>query len=130
MKLIDWLDPYIDYLNSFKKNLLSKVIKDNMIICEYKDKGLVEYIASELLNNDIELTKKQLVIVCLNNKANLNFLIKNWEKFVQNPTLKMMFVNPNLNQQWSLLPYIHNKFGDPDSLETGLKSLFDSIPSV
>ena len=130
MKLIEWLDSYIVYLNSFKGTLLSKKTDQNEVICEYKDKGIVTYIVKENLDLNLDLKQDKLIIICLNSKNNLKFLTENWNKFIGNKTLKIMFVNPDLNLQWSLIPYLHNKFGDPASLKLGLKSLFGSIPEI
>ena len=130
MKLIEWLDSYINYLYSFKGNLVMKKTRQNKVICEYKDKGTVTYFVKENLDLNIDLKQDHLIIICLNSKNNLNFLTENWTKFITNNTLKVMFVNSTLNLQWTVIPYLHNRFTDPVSLKQGLKSLSESIPEV
>jgi hypothetical protein len=129
MELIDWTSAFIDNLNSFRHDLENKEVKVCEINCVYKGKGHVRYIAQAELGPDI-LTKLegQVVLVCLNKKENLVFVISNWQHLIKNPKLKIVFANPNINQQWSLIPYTHNAISDPKSLKLGLKSIFDTIP--
>ena len=131
MNLLDWTQAYISYLNSFRNNIVSKDVKENSVVCEYKDKGTITYQVHENLADfkDDEV-KDNSILVCLNNKTNLNYMIDNWPKFIKVKTLKLIFANPKHNLQWSILPYTHNKFSDPVTLKTGLKSLFSSVPSV
>jgi len=126
MNLKEWTEAYIDYLNSYKKNLKSKIIKDNSIECEYFDKGKIHYIICEELDICNYVTNS--VIVCLNTKQNLKFLIERWKNFTKHEKLKIVFTNPKLNRQWSIIPYIHQKYNDKKNLKNGLKSLFISIP--
>jgi hypothetical protein len=128
MNLKEWAESYIDYLNTYKKNLKNKLIKEDYIECEYSDKGKIIYYIYNTLENPF--FGENHVIICLNTKKNLDFLVKNWKKFLEYKKLKVIFSNPKLNLQWSIIPYLHNMYGDPESLKTGLKSLFSSIPEV
>jgi len=131
MNLTEWTSAYISYLNSFRNNLISKDVKENSVLCEYKDKGKIIYVVHDNLNEfDKKDIKENSVLVCLNTKVNLNYLIENWGNYIKFRTLKIIFSNPNLNLQWTILPYTHNRFSDPDNLKNGLKSIFSSIPSV
>lgn len=128
MDLKEWTESYISYLDSFKKNLKTKSIRDDIIDCDYSDKGKLKYIVSEKLEE--ASIEDDSVIVCLNTKENLDVLIKKWKDFITFQKLKIIFSNPKLNLQWSIIPYLHDKYGDPDSLKTGLNSLFGSVPRV
>jgi hypothetical protein len=132
MDLIEWTTHYIDYANSFKKDLISKNIHGKSILCEYKIKGKVSYLIREELNEGIlkELSETNTVIVTLNKKDNAKYMIEKWQEFIKNKSLKVMFSNPELNLQWTVVPYLHNNFTDPAALKTGIKSLFESIPEV
>jgi len=131
MNLTEWTQAYISYLNSFRNNLISREVKENVFVCEYKDKGKIIYVVHENLNEfDKKDIKENSVLVCLNTKVNLNYLIENWNNYIKFRTLKIIFSNPNLNLQWTILPYTHNRFSDPKNLKNGLKSIFSSVPSV
>lgn len=129
MELIDWTSTFIDNLNSFKRDLENKESKDNEINCMYKARGLVKYIVEPDLKQDIfKRLEGQVVLVCINKKENLVFVIDNWVHFIKNPKLKIIFANPKINQQWSIIPYTHNSISDQKSLKLGLKSLFENVP--
>ncbi len=132
MDLLEWASAYIDNLNFFKRDLLGKEMKENTIQCEYKNKGKLIYFIEEVLNEDVikKTENEKSVIICLNKKENLVFLIEHWQDFIKNTSLKIIFCNPTLNLQWSLLPYTHNLIADKGSLKLGLKSIFESIPSL
>jgi len=131
MKLIEWASVHIDYLNSYKKDLLEKKVCETEIICKYKH-GVVKYLVEDKLNREVlkKLKEGVIIVICLNSKKNLVFLIERWDVFIKNPKLKIMFVNQKLNQNWSVIPYIHTKITEPKALKPGLKSLFNSISSV
>jgi hypothetical protein len=129
MDLIEWATAFIDNLNSFRHDLEKKEIKGNEIDCIYKVKGPVKYIIEPDIKQDI-LNKLggNTILVCLNRKDNLDFMIKNWDDFRKNPKLKVIFANPKTNEQWSLIPCTHHMISDPKNLKPGLKSVFETIP--
>jgi hypothetical protein len=130
MNLLEWTSRYIDHLNSFKQNVISKDIKGKMILCKYKDGPHLFIIEEIILDKVIEKIKEgSITLVCLNKKENIAFIINNWTS-LKNPKLKIMFVNPNLNLHWSFIPVVHKKIADPQSLKLGLKSMYESIPEV
>ena len=128
MNLIDWTIHYIDYLNNFKKNLLEKDTLGNKITCKFNNDNELVYVISEDL--DIQNIQKKTILVVLNSEKNLEYLIKNWIKFTKEDKLKIIFVNNLLNLQWSIIPYLHDKFSDPDNLSNGLISLSNSVPKI
>ena len=132
MELIEWTSAFIDNLNFFRHDLIQKEMKEKEIICQYKNKGELKYIVEAELNKGIleKIKNGNLVLVCLNSKENLLFMINNWEDLIKNSRLKVIFSNPGLNLQWSLIPYTHNMISDNGSLKLGLKGLFESVPSV
>ena len=131
MNLTEWTQAYISYLNSFKDNLISKKVKENLIVCEYKDKGNIIYVVHEDLSElSASEIKEDHIVVCLNKKTNLNQMVENWSKYTKFKTFKIIFANPKMNLQWTIIPHIHSRFSDPANLKTGLKSLFSSVPSV
>ena len=128
MDLKEWTESYIDYLNVYKRNLKSKTIKNDFIECDYSDKGKIIYVICEKL--DSCKYDNDSIIICSNTKQNLNTLIEKWSEFIKYQKLKIVFVNPKINLQWSLIPYLHHKYNDEANLKNGLKTLFDSIPCI
>jgi hypothetical protein len=132
MDLVEWASAFIDNLDMFRRDLEKKVITGNEILCIYKAKGEHKYIIEPELKKEIleKIKKGSITLVCLNKKENLVFIINNWHDLIKNQKLKVIFVNPKLNLQWSLIPYTHNIISDPSSLKLGLKSIFESVPEV
>lgn len=131
MNLLEWTSAFIDYMNSFKRDITNKKVEKNIIICKHSEKGTIKYIIEETLTQAVfEKFEGKIVLITLNSKHNLKFLVENWQKFSENNSLKIIFVNPKLNLQWSIVPYLHHKFADPDSLKTGIESLFSSVPEI
>ena len=131
MNLLEWAAAYIDYLNQFKNNLIDKTASGNEIICTYKFIGKCIYLVSEHLGPELikKLSSARIVLVCYNSPENVNYLAKNWNEFT-NKNLKIIFVNPDINMQWSIMPDVHDKICDKSNLRQGLLSLFESVPPV
>ena len=81
----------------------------------------------EKINKDAYFT-----IIILNNKYNLDILIKNWKKLIEYKFLSFYFINPfsQLDKKWIIFPHTHHKICDESSLELGLKSMFGMVEQV
>lgn len=131
MNLKEWTSIYLDHINSFKKNIEKKEVFKDRIVCHLKNGDKQIYQIRPKLNIDIlKKNQNRIIIVCLNTKDNLNFVIENWSRLIKNPLLKIIFTNTFENQQWSLIPFLHNKISEKATLKRGLKSLFESVPEV
>ncbi|MEM2139106.1 MAG: hypothetical protein QXM96_03050 [Candidatus Woesearchaeota archaeon] len=130
MDLIDWADNYINYLNSIKKNIVNKEKNENIIKCILKDKEQYYLCFDDLDDSFFNVYEKNInkniCIVVLNKKKNLDFLIKNWLIFIKKKDLKFIFVNIEENLHWAIFPATHHFVSD--NLELGLKALFESVP--
>ncbi len=75
---------------------------------------------------------ENLCIITLNNKNNLEIMIKNWKKLVGYKFLSIYFINPfsQLDKNWVLFPHTHHKICDEQALETGLKSMFSMVEQI
>lgn len=102
--------------------------KDNIINVVFKDKTVRHYILEkldekllkEINNNDFK------TVVTLNMEENFNFLVKNWKKLCDIKNLNMIFVNMKTHDKWLLNPHLHSLIADPDSIEMGLRTMFDT----
>lgn len=90
---------------------------------ELKEVGKIK----ELKKNDSDLT-----IVALNNKENLDFLLKNWKQFSEIKGLSFWFVNPlsNMDKKWVINPHVHSKICDDESLEIGLRAIAEGVEVI
>ena len=71
-------------------------------------------------------------LVILNSKENLNVIIGNWKRLIEFKNLCVYFVNPfsQLDKKWLVFPCTHNRICDENSLETGLKAMFEMVESI
>ncbi len=129
MNLNQWTSIYLNHVNNFKKNIKERKDEKEKIVCFLKNGGKTDYFVIPVLSKDIE-KEGSIVIVCLNIKENLNHIIEEWDSLIKNPKLKIMFVNPEENTHWSLIPHLHAKISDEKSLKRGLMSLFESVPEA
>src|SRR3989338_9079960 len=106
------------------------------IIVRYKDK-ISFFIIRPLLKDAEEIIKKMdkeghYGLVMLNNKENLNIVIWNWKRLIEFKNLCVYFVNPfsQLDKKWLVFPCTHSRICDENSLETGLKAMFEMVEPI
>jgi len=95
---------------------------------QFKDKTAIYNIVDDLKEDVFNKIKayEHKAIVCLNSLENFHFLIKNWKKFSEIKNLTIIFVNLKLNDKWVINPHTHSMIADPESIESGLKTMFDT----
>jgi len=73
--------------------------------------------------------KSRIMIYVYNKKENLAVLVEKWKEFVKCKLLGICFVNPEsiLERKWCIFPHTHDKICDENSLELGLKSMFETV---
>ena len=130
MDLINWTKHYLDNVHAFKGAPLSMKRGDHTIECTYAKGKKIYQIEPELDEKVFSRLSGESVLVCLNSRENLEFLISHWGEIISYTGLKVMFVNPVINEQWSLFPKTHDAITDKESLRKGLESLFASVPEI
>ena len=136
--LVDWAISFIK-----NKDIISKRIekiengKDGFdLYVKYKDKEQYFIIAPDIPNIDSVMQKLNnnfhFSIVTLNSKDNFAIVVKNWNILANFKFLNIIFANPfsELDKKWIVFPHTHQKICDPDSLKTGLKSMFDMVEPI
>ena len=133
--LVDWM---VDFLKN-KDMILKKMesIEKNKegfdIYVKYNDKEQFFMVMPVLENADELLGRldenRHFGLVVLNTMENFNFLVKNWNGFARFKSLCIYFVNPfsKLDKKWVIYPYTHNNYCERNSLERGLKAMFDMV---
>lgn len=136
--LTEWT---IDYIKN-KDVLVKKIVaieknKEGFdIVVRYNDKTSF-FVIKPLVNDIEEITGKMdkeghYSIVMLNNKENLDVVVNNWKKLIDFRNLCLNFVNPfsELDKRWLIFPCVHNNICDDDSLEKGLRAMFEMVEPI
>ena len=132
--LREWAVGYVKHRDILTKNIIYIKEELDRVIVKFKDKEQIFLIRPTADNSLIqEINKdKNINIVMLNSKENLDFLIKNWSKLIKFEKLTIFFINPfsGLDTKWFISPYVHDKICDKDSLKLGLKTMFETVESI
>jgi hypothetical protein len=130
-ELKEWSINFVKHRDMFNKKLVDFKVLQDMIEFEFKDKKHLYIILPDLGDGLKERVKDGFItIVCLNKKNNLDYVIKNWNMFIKNKKLNLIFVNPHINDKWILNPSVHDMVSDHESLTQGLKTLFEGVQEV
>ena len=132
--LREWAVGYVKHRDILTKNIIYIKEELDRVIVKFKDKEQIFLIRPTADNSLIqEINKdKNINIVMLNSKENLDFLIKNWSKLIKFEKLTIFFINPfsGLDTKWFISPYVHDRICDKDSLKLGLKTMFETVEST
>ena len=136
--LVEWTVNFVKH-----KDMLAKKIekieknKDGFdLYVKYMDREQYFIITADIADIDAIIQKadndRYFSIVALNSKNNLNIVMKSWHKLVHFKFLNIIFVNPfsEIDKKWIIFPYTHQKISDENSLETGLKSMFQMVEPI
>lgn len=126
-ELLHWTENYLKNRDLTLRKIVSMKVdeKNNIIDVKFKDKSVKYHILPSISEQILTETDRR-VIVSLNSKENFNFLIKNWSKISKIKDFSILFVNLKHNDKWLINPYVHSMIADPESLESGLKTMFDA----
>lgn len=130
MDLKEWMLEYVKHRDLFRKAIQKIEDKGSEVIVTYKNNYEHVIIGPKLSEAIAKLDdKKNMSIVTLNSKENLDVLISNWQKLVGFVGLTIYFVNPDstTEQKWIIRPHLHNKVADDDALKPGLLSMFSMV---
>ena len=132
--LREWTVSYVKHRDILAKNIINIKEEQDKVIVKFKDKEQI-FLIRPIVNDSVieKIDKdKNISIVMLNSKENLDFLIKNWNKLIKFEKLTLFFVNPlsEFEKKWFISPYMHNKICDDDSLKIGLKTMFETVESI
>ncbi len=130
----EWAVGYVKHRDMIAKNIVNIKEGPDKVVVEFKDKEQVFLIRPTAGDSIIkEINKdKNIGIVMLNSKENLDFLIKNWSKLIKFEKLTIFFINPfsELDTKWFISPYVHDRICDKDSLKLGLKTMFETVEPI
>jgi hypothetical protein len=131
MDLREWTVLYVKHKDLFARKLQGyKEVngkEGEKIVFAFKDHELHAY-AMESLMAPPKATGKTLVTT-LNTAENQQTLIRRWDDFAAIPHLTIVFVNPQKNEKWFIMPHTHAMISDPN-IELGIRSLAENVPLV
>ncbi len=142
MTLTEWTLTFIKHMDVIKQHVASIVVSGSIISVMEKNNKKQDYFVLPRLDNLFNLFSAAaksdidqnyaVFLVCANTIDNFKVLIQNWVKFASHQRLTIYFVNPvsNTDTKWVIKPWLHNKISDPESLEVGLKAIFDMVEEV
>jgi hypothetical protein len=127
-ELLDWTNKYLKNRDLTLRKIVSMKIDDkqNFIDVKFKDKEVKHHVFSTLSDKITSLGSGSKVIMCLNSDENFKFLTKNWNKLSKIKDFSIIFVSLENNDKWLINPYVHSLIADPESLESGLRAMFDA----
>ena len=131
--LIEWMIRFLKNKDVIKKEIISIENKNDQseFTVQYKDKTkffiLMTYLEKSIFNRINN--NENCTIITLNNNANVEFMINNWNEFHKFISLSVYFINPfsKLDKVWVIVPHVHDKICESSSLSTGLKSMAEMV---
>jgi len=127
-ELLEWTNNYLINRDLTLKKIVSIKIdeKNGIVDVKFKDKEVKHHVIPILNDKILSQDAGNIVIVCLNSTENFKFLIKNWSKLSKIKNFSIIFVSIKNNDKWLINPYVHSMIADQESLESGLRAMFDS----
>jgi ribosomal protein S1 len=127
--LLEWAENYFKSRDAFHKKIVSISHESDSILMEFKDKKEKIVALPELENiSNLDLDKN-VSIITLNNRKNLDTLYNKWKSLSSHKSLKIYFINPlsSTERKWTINPHVHSMICDESSLKQGLTSLFETV---
>ena len=125
MDLKQAVTAFLKARNAFTKTLQEIVDEQERFVFRHTDHDHT-VIVSESLR--VVTATNKTTVACLNTQKNVDFLVSHWKDFLQ-PNLSVLFMNPSTQEQWKVIPLIHDRVADKDTLREGLESLFSQVTS-
>ena len=128
----EWTIGYVKHRDILTKNIIDIKEEPDRVIVKFKEKEQVFLIRPTINDSVIKEVNKNISIVMLNSKENLDFLMNKWNKLIKFEKLTLFFINPfsEPDKKWFISPYVHDRICDNDSLKLGLKTMFETVESI
>jgi hypothetical protein len=127
MDLKEWLTNYLKWKDQVDRSLKEIKVEKSGIEAVYEDRK-AKFLVIDKLTKE-ELTKAQggtyKGICTKNSEDNFSFLVEHWNEFVRLSGLMLVFVNLELGEKWILFPATHNSIAEKETLEQGLRTMFE-----
>ena len=131
MKLKEWVLHFVKNKAAFDVEDVIVEETDDEVMMK-KSSGNKHFIIKDELDDSIldvieKIKGDVIVVVTLNKKINVGWLVKKWNELIKFPQLSFMFVNTETSEKWALFPKTHDLITEKASLKKGLISLFEGV---
>jgi len=136
--LVEWTINYVNNRDIISRKIehIEKNKEGYDILVKFKDKEQF-FIVKPFINDINEITEKlanekNISLIMFNSLKNFGIISNNWKKFTELKNFSIYFVNPfsQLDKKWIIYPYTHERISDSNSLEKGLKSMFEMVEPI
>jgi hypothetical protein len=128
LDLPTWAEHYLRSRDAFEQQLVSLERTATGLLATYKKKT-VTVVTQDVLGALPE-NKGPVLLVTAQTDENFKTLVKEFSTYAANQELTMLFVNPKLNEKWSIKPAVHASVADKESLKAGLTTMFQVVPTI
>lgn len=134
--LVNWAIRFLENKDIVHRKIVAvkKQVEGYDFGVEYKDKSKVFTVRPMLDEGLLKgLNGKDVVgVFTLNNDDNLTFLVKHWDTLKKNKLLTIFFINPfsQVDKSWIVMPFVHDRVCDIDSLKTGLHAMSSMVDPI
>ena len=138
--LKEWTLSYIKNRDLVHRRISNVEDKGDYFLVTHKDESHIILLVKENIDNFsvvIERIKQlekdhsanKISLVIYNNKQNLELLLKHWNELAEIVQLTLIFANPRIGDKWIISPHVHDKIADSETLELGVRTMFESVES-
>ncbi len=129
MTLLAWTERYLRHRDLFERQIASLTPEAEGFLITQKDGSVRRCVVKETLNeNLITGVKDEVLVVTRNRRVNLDWVLHHWDALAELPGLRIVFVNLTKDEKWVLVPALHARVAEPESLARGLTALFGTVP--
>jgi len=133
--LTEWLVHYLKNKDLLLRRIVS-IEQDKEgadVLATFKDKKQYFTVCPFIKNVQELITaldkEKHIAWVVFNTAGNLSIIMEQWKQIAEFRNLSIYFVNPfsATDKRWIIFPHTHERISEKESLEAGLKALFESV---
>lgn len=122
MNLREWTVLHMKHRDAFAKRL-QEIRESDIIEFVFPDHTLHGIVLERL---SVPSPKGKTLVVTLQTKDNVDFLIGEWKRFAALPNTTMVFAHPGRNEHWSVIPSLHDRVAG-ENLEQGIRSMASAV---
>ncbi len=128
--LKEWALNYFKNRDLIARNIEKIDSNDGDLVIKYKDRTETVKPLGNLSDFNVKQKSNDYInLICFNTRNNFDFLLKNWEDFIEFLNLKILFINPfsETEHKWIISPSVHVRISDDQSLKKGLLAIFETV---
>jgi len=129
MNLREWAETYVRHRDLFERRIAEIKEHAHGFTIVRKDGTERHCFVKDVLTDElVPLLEDHLLIIDRNQKENVEWVLRHWDRLAALPGLHIVFVNVEKNEKWVLAPHTHARVADPETLRQGIEAMFGSVP--